>query len=77
MSMPLLAAAAVAVLISFAPTATPMLIKAADAADIFDVLSCAMAHQGPCLLARDPGETLQTPLMEKRNRPMLAAAVVD
>jgi hypothetical protein len=75
MYTPLLAAAAVAALIAFAPTTTFYVSGYASAAfdgiDVFDPLTCAMAHSGPCYLTHEhAGPKLVHP---KRLQPMLAA----
>lgn len=74
MYMPLLAAGAVAALIASAPMMTPQLLQAADAADMFQPLICAMANSGSCHMTHkfiDPARN-QHP---QPHRSMLAAAI--
>jgi hypothetical protein len=70
---PLLAAAAVAALIAFAPLSTPRLLTALDAGDLFAPLTCAMAQSGPCFLTHEYADPAQDRLHPKRLQPMLAA----
>ncbi len=73
MYTPLLAAGAVAALIAFAPIATPRLLTALDVGDVFEPLTCAMAHSGPCFLARDHVDPAEAGSRRKQVQPMLAA----
>jgi hypothetical protein len=51
MYSPLLAAAAAALLIAFAPVAQTTVVAAMDFSDVFAPLTCAMAHSGSCAIS--------------------------
>jgi hypothetical protein len=73
MYTPLLAAVSVAALIALAPLATPTIADAMDAGDLFEPLTCAMAHSGPCLLTHDNIDPSQLRPHVGRGKPVLAA----
>ena len=75
MHMPLLAACAAAFLIASAPSMTPPLLDAMDVADIFEPLTCAMAHSASCHMTRELDDPSRAIGQAKRSRPMLAVAV--
>lgn len=75
MYTPLLAAVAVASMIALAPITTPKLLSALDVGDVFEPLTCAMAHSGPCFQTHEYGGPPKERSHPNPHRPVLAAAI--